>query len=336
MAGPAVRSLIVLPDDSAEPLVGAIRSARRSVRVKIFALSDPAIVQTLIEAHKRGVHTRVMLDPTREGRDRQRTVARRRLEHAGLEVRDSNPEFSATHEKSMVVDDTTAFVQSCNWETENFTQTRDYAVRTSDAGEVKEIADGFDADWRRQHFEPAPHSNLIWCPSNGRQRISSFIDRSEESLVVQNERFQDTFIVEHLVRATLRGVKIHMLARPVHSLSADSLTEGIGGLRILRDAGVKIHKLDGLKLHAKMLLADEARAIVGSINLSVGSFDKRRELAIEVGDEAIVDRLHAVSHEDWKSSKPLDLSDAALLSDLQRHHRDDVVARWRSAEPERE
>jgi cardiolipin synthase A/B len=334
MAKAALRSLVVLPDDSAQPILEAIQSAQRSVRVKIFALSDPTIVRTLIEAHKRGVRTRVMLDPTREGRDRQREVARRRLERAGLEVRDSNPEFSATHEKSMVVDDAHAFVQSCNWETENFTRTRDYAVHTRDAAEVKEIVHGFEADWARQPFKPQPQSSLIWSPWNGRERISDFIDRAAESLVVQNERFQDSYILEHLVRATLRGVKVHMLSRPVHSLSADSLTEGVGGLRILRDAGVKIHKLDGLKLHAKMLLADDARAIVGSINLSVGSFDKRRELAIEMADDAIVDRLRTVAHDDWKNSKPLDLSDEALLSDLERHHRDDVLARWRAADPE--
>jgi cardiolipin synthase A/B len=61
----------------------------------------------------------------------------------------------------------------------------------------------------------------------------------------------------------------------------------------------------------------------------VGSFDKRRELAIEMTDDAIVDRLRAVSHEDWKNSKPLDLTDEALVADLERHHRDDVLARWR-------
>ena len=56
--------------------------------------------------------------------------------------------------------------------------------------------------------------------------------------------------------------------------------EGIGDLRIMQDVGIGIHKIKHLKLHAKMLLADKSRAIIGSINLSPGSFDKRRELAI--------------------------------------------------------
>jgi len=81
-----------------------------------------------------------------------------------------------------------------------------------------------------------------------------------------------------------------------------------------------------------MILADDERAIIGSINLSEGSFDKRRELAIEVTDEAIVDRLRRISREDWKHSKPLDLSDEGLATDLERHHVGDyaVVPQRRS------
>ena len=46
----------------------------------------------------------------------------------------------------------------------------------------------------------------------------------------------------------------------------------------MHDAGVKIHNLQNLIIHAKMLLSDEEKAIIGSINLTTGSFDERREL----------------------------------------------------------
>jgi phosphatidylserine/phosphatidylglycerophosphate/cardiolipin synthase-like enzyme len=69
-----------------------------------------------------------------------------------------------------------------------------------------------------------------------------------------------------------------------------------------------------------MLLADGARSIIGSINLAPGSFDSRRELAIEVRDDHILERLTKIAHHDWENSHPLDLSDEGLLSDLNRHH----------------
>jgi phosphatidylserine/phosphatidylglycerophosphate/cardiolipin synthase-like enzyme len=58
------------------------------------------------------------------------------------------------------------------------------------------------------------------------------------------------------------------------------------------------------------------KAIVGSINLTPGSFDSRRELAIEVHEDDVVDRLHDIVHQDWENSRPLDLSDEGLLADL--------------------
>jgi cardiolipin synthase len=66
------------------------------------------------------------------------------------------------------------------------------------------------------------------------------------------------------------------------------------------------------------MLADEERAIVGSINLSPGSFDSRRELAIEVNDKHVVKRLHHVARHDWKHSHPLDLTDEGLMADLEK------------------
>ena len=84
------------------------------------------------------------------------------------------------------------------------------------------------------------------------------------------------------------------------------------------DVGIKIHKLTLLRLHGKMLLADDCRAIVGSINLSPGSFDHRRELAIEVHDNEVIERLKKISHHDWKHSHPLDLTDQGLLDDMDK------------------
>ncbi|MGD0514400.1 MAG: phospholipase D-like domain-containing protein, partial [Terriglobales bacterium] len=161
------------------------------------------------------------------------------------------------------------------------------------------------------------NAHLIWCEGNGRNKIAEFIDRAKHTLFLQNERYQDAIIIEHLVRAKERGVKVHVMARPPHTLKKEKLVEGVGGLRIMDDVGIKVHKLKHLKLHAKMLFADRVRAIVGSINLAPGSFDSRRELAIEVNDDDVVERLHKIVHHDWENSHPLDLTDEGLLADLE-------------------
>ncbi len=316
------QSLIVLPDDSSKPIIEAINRAKKSLRVKMFLFSDPALLKSVIAAKKRGVDVRIMLNPARRDGESENEASRKILRAKGVEVIDTNPAFSLTHEKSMVVDDETAFVKSLNWKTKNLTATRDYAVVTSRPGEVAEIIECFEADWHRKEFKPGKGSALIWCTGNGRERIAQFIDEAKHTLFVQNERYQDAVIIEHLVRAAMRGVKIHVMARPPSKLKKDKLTEAVGGLRILQDVGIKIHKLKHLKLHGKMLLADHKRMIVGSINLAPGSFDSRRELAIEVNDKKVVKRLEKIAKHDWKHSHPLDLTDEGILKQLQEHEKD--------------
>jgi len=86
----------------------------------------------------------------------------------------------------------------------------------------------------------------------------------------------------------------------------------------MHDVGAKVHTLKGLKLHAKMILVDDVRAIVGSINLSPGSFDGRRELAIETDANHVVKRLAKAAATDWENSHKLDLTDEGLLKDLSK------------------
>jgi len=320
----ASRSLIVLPDDAATPILDAIGKARKSLRIKMFVFSDPALIAAVIAAKRRGVQVRVMLNPARRSGQEDNEEARKLLTRAGVDVLDSNPVLALTHEKSMVLDDATAFVKSLNWATKNLTQTRDYAVVTDHRHEVDEIVACFEADWDRKPFDPGSHAHLVWCPINGRDRIAHLIDEAKHTLFVQNERYQDPVILERLVRAAQRGVKVHVMARPPHSLKKDKLVEGVIGLRILDDVGVKIRKLKGLKLHGKMLLADGVTAIVGSINIAPGSFDSRRELAIEVRDAAVVDRLHTIVKFDKDNSHPLDLSDEGLMADLEDREEDPV------------
>ena len=311
----AHRSILILPQDSATPLAAAMHAARRSIKIKMFLFSDPQLTHAVIAARRRGVVVRVILNISRRDGKQENAETRKLLETAGIEVREGNPAFGLTHEKSMVVDDRWAFIQSMNWDTKNLTQTRDYAIITSHSGEVSEMLTCFEADWGRQTFDAGQQSSLIWCPGNGRESVARFIDKTKHCLILQNERFQDPVIIERLVHAALRGVKVHIMTKAPHTLKKEKLLEGVSGLRLLDDVGIKIHKLG--RLHGKMLIADHARAIIGSINLAPGSFDDRRELAIEVSDDAIIRRLQKTIRRDWKTSRAMDLSDRGLLADLQ-------------------
>ena len=110
------RKLIVMPDDTIEPILAAIGVAEKSLRIKMFSLSDGRVLSALLKAHQRKVKIRVLLSPVRHSGELQNRGARTVLLDAGIDVLDTNPAFTVTHEKSMVVDDATAVIGSLNWD----------------------------------------------------------------------------------------------------------------------------------------------------------------------------------------------------------------------------
>src|SRR4249920_410511 len=124
----ASRTVIILPDDTKKPIVDAIDSAKISLKIKMFVFSDPDLIDAVIAAKARGVNVQVMLNPARRSGEEDNVDTRKKLEAAGIEVKDSNPAFGLTHEKSMIIDDETGFIKSLNWATKNLTETRDYAI----------------------------------------------------------------------------------------------------------------------------------------------------------------------------------------------------------------
>ena len=69
------RRVVVLPDDSARPILEGIRAAASSIRVKMFVFSDPELVRALVAARQRRVKVQVMLNPARRDGEEAATEA---------------------------------------------------------------------------------------------------------------------------------------------------------------------------------------------------------------------------------------------------------------------
>ena len=75
------------------------------------------------------------------------------------------------------------------------------------------------------------------------------------------------------------------------------------GALTLNYFGIKVHKQKNLRAHAKLVMVDRERALVGSMNIDRSAFDLRRELGVTVDDPVIVDRLIETFTQDWESSR---------------------------------
>jgi len=303
------RTLLVQPDDGIEPVLSLVAAASTSLRVKQFTLSEPRLIQAIIDAHRRGVAVRVMLNPHRSSGDRPNDTVLDQLQKTGMAVQWTNPAFVVTHEKSIVVDDRLALIATFNMVLKYFTETRDYGLITTDPGQVAEVAAGFDADWERGQFHPDSQAGLLWSTTNARPLMARFIDQARYSLDVQHPKFVDATIVDRLVDARERGVHVRVLCGGRHGLSDYDILDTFASLRILHRAGIRVHRQKHLKLHAKLLLADDRRALLGSMNIDRSAFDLRRELGIHCDDEPVIARLREVFAHEWEASHRYDIPD---------------------------
>jgi len=301
--------LIVQPDEGATPVIEFIRSAKTSLILKQFTFTHPEILQALLDAHATGVAVRVMLNAKRSGGDRANDETFAALEKAGVPVRWSNPDFYVTHEKSMVADGSRAMVATYNLCEKYFTRTRDYGLVFENAAQAAQITECFDADWNRTAWTPSVDTGLVWSNSGSRLAVARFIDTAKESLLVQHPKFVDAAVLDRIVDAATRGVKVRVLCGGRHGISECDILDTFASLRVMRRAGAKIHKQKKLRVHAKLLLVDGKSALLGSMNLDRSAFDLRRELGVTTQDREVVSKLIDTFHYDWEESHHYDAPD---------------------------
>ena len=294
--------VLVQPSDGVLPLLELIGNAERSVWIKQFTFTHPALLDAVIAAHNAGRDVRVMLNPHRSSGDRANDAAYATLEAAGVRLQWSSPSFAVTHEKSMLIDDRLAMIATFNFCEKYFTLTRDYAMVTERPAEVAEIRTCFEADWDRQSFHPAPGTALLWSNRNSRSSMSVFIDTARHSLDIQHPKFVDATILERIVQASRRGVDVRVLCGGKHGISEWDALDTFASLRVMDQLGVKVRKQKDLRLHAKLLIADGHSALVGSMNIDRSAFDLRRELGAVVEGKAAVHLLTSVFQADWHAA----------------------------------
>ena len=288
-AADANYQLIQEPDAGYSPIIGLISGAARSVRITMYELTDPAAVNALIDAHHRGVDTRVILDAAFHGHQTN-AEAFQELSDAGVEVKWA-PNGVIYHQKTITVDDTTAAVGTGNLTPQYYSTSRDAWVLDTNPTDVAAIAATFDTDYttapsgRPPAATPAP--NLIWSPM-ARASFLQHIDQATHSIDVTSEELKDRAVLSALDKAARRGVqcRIVMTENPAWAKAVAEVSA----------AGCSVHLFpdtkSGLYIHEKMLLTDNTSLIIGSQNLSTTSLIENRELSLAL-DTAIAPELIA-------------------------------------------
>lgn len=178
----------------------------------------------------------------------------------------------------------------------SFERERNFALLIDDPDEVKEITQIFHADQNRKSFSPQ-NPNLIWSPDNSREKLFSLIQQTQKSLEIYAQDISDYKTIGELARAAHRGVNISIIT------STKPSEKNKKKYAYLTRAGVLIRYSKQYYIHAKVIIVDHHKAMLGSMNLSKPSIDNNRELSIITINPEIIHQLENTFSYDWNQSE---------------------------------
>lgn len=137
----------------------------------------------------------------------------------------------------------------------------------------------------------------IFSPGVGEDYVS-LVDGARESIEVQLFQFSYSPLVDALVEAKARGVRVRVILEP----RLGSPNSNLKTMELLRAGGVDARwaRLDFDKTHSKFAVVDGKKVVVGSNNWSYHAMELNREAAVIIVDERVAREFLEIFEEDWR------------------------------------
>jgi phosphatidylserine/phosphatidylglycerophosphate/cardiolipin synthase-like enzyme len=258
------------------------------------------VESALIAAVRRGITVRVLLSAGYGGAlpASGNQTAYAALEAGGVPVRWSPNYFALVHQKTIVIDGSTALIMSFNLTEQYYATGRDFGIVDRDAKDVAAIEKTFANDWEGDPAPAPAADDLVWSPG-ARTTLATLIAGAKKSLLVYNEEMADVGIEDALIAAARRGVRVRIIMT-----ASDEWTSALARLTA---SGAEVRTYPATKsslyIHAKAIIADGVKAFVGSENFSASSLDDNRELGIMATNKAVLRPLITTFENDWNEAQ---------------------------------
>jgi len=276
---PSEFALIQYPAAGFAGLYAQTASARKSIDMEMYELTDAREIAALIAARHRGVAVRVLLDSAFEIQATN-TPAYLTLKAGGVDVRWAT-RSTIFHIKLTLFDGATADVSTANLTPKYYSMTRDAAVIDTYPVQVSAIQKTFDNDWNGDNpaTDESNAPGLVWSPDAESTMVGQ-IQSAHVSVDFTSEELSDPYIYQALASVAQRGVKCRIVMMDE--------TEWAKAFGEVTAAGCVVHVLPdtatGLYIHEKVVLVDAgtstASVLVGSQNASYSSLSFNRELSL--------------------------------------------------------
>ncbi len=289
-------SIIIEPSDKGAALEKAVEAAQKSVHMTMYLLTNFNIINALISQHQAGHDVRVVLNQNFYGSNGNLN-AYTQLSNAGVPVHWAPSGFNYTHEKCVIVDGQQAWIMTMNAAYSSPRDNREYLAIDRDPADIAEADSINQADFNGQTATVS--GKLLVAPVNARPQLKALIDNAKQTLDMEAEELSDYVLVGALDAAADRGVQVHIVIA-----TGSTSTAQAKAVQNLKSHGVKLVALDKPYVHAKSLVADAARAYVGSENFTQNSLTQNRELGVIFTTPSEVQKVLTATHGDFANGTP--------------------------------
>ena len=326
-------------------LHAALRSAERFILAEYYMIradrTGAAFAAELAEAVRRGVQVRLIYDYV--GSIEAPDAFFRGMAEQGIELIPFNvPSFRRglhwfdrrDHRKMAVIDGNLAYLGGFNIGDE-YSGAGGSPLRFRDMGfsiagsAVGELVRSFSETWQMEKVEPprlppagdtnpdprrtgradvaivrgGPHQSRSYIRAAFLFHIAS---ATEEILIATPYFVPGLRMIRSLLRAARRGVKVRLLLPAISDIPLVRLL-GQSYYSALLKGGIEIRELQREILHAKVMLIDGRRTIIGSANLDQRSFHRNYELNAIIADEMFGGQIRRVLLKDLADSRQITL-----------------------------
>lgn len=302
-----------------DQLLQIIQEARKSIDFSAYQIKDPMIVEALKKKAQAGVSLRIIVeeDPYQHSfnKDDGQPTLLLSLMEVEVPIRGRSGILKMkypkghNHARYLIIDGQQLILTTGNFDETTFDHCRDFAVVVNKNNQqecLPLIQAIFESDWNDKEVI-TPHNNvsIILGPEDQREKIARFLNAAKEKVQIYQQYCNDPKIADLLIDLKKRGVDIQllMMAYPTdYEKDPNKDTQDL-----LEKAGINVRLVnidDRIYMHARSIIIDGSKALVGTASLSPPSLDLNRELSLIITGKVVTD-LEKQFTKDWDKSVSL-------------------------------
>ena len=204
--------LIVEPADGVEPLLAAIKSAKKTVEIAIFRFDRKDVETALKTAAERGVKVTALIAFVNRGGEQNLRKLELRFLDAGIIVARSADDLIRYHDKYILIDRRILYMLSFNFTHLDIDHSRGFGIVSTNAKWVHEAAKLFRADCTRTKYTPKVDTFVV-SPANSRKVLGTFLKRAKKELLIYDPKISDKEMLRILQERAKAGVEIKVIGK---------------------------------------------------------------------------------------------------------------------------